>query len=81
MLAGGSYLDLFLIYDIFHSHAFSILHKVVTDWFCNDDIICINGKDYIKDVNRMKEVSKEFGELCRCGVFIGCIGALDGAFG
>ena len=78
MLAGGSYLDLFLIYDIFHSHAFSILHEVVTMWFCNDEIICINGKDYIKDVNRMKEVSREFGESCKCGVFKGCIGALDG---
>ena len=78
MLEGGSYLDLFLIYDVFETHAYTILHETVADWICNDRIIPINGKKYLNDIVHMKNVAKAFEENCRCGAFRGCIGALDG---
>jgi hypothetical protein len=78
MLAGGSYLDLFLIYDVFETYAYTILHETVADWICNDEIIPINGKKYLNDMIHMKDVAKGFEEKCRCGAFRGCIGALDG---
>ena len=77
MLAGGSYLDLFLIYNVFETHAYKILHETVADWICNDDIISINGKMYLNDMIHMKDVARTFEEHCRCGAFRGCIGALD----
>ena len=49
LLAGGSYLDLFLIYDLFDTYPYTILHETVSIWFCNDNIISINGKEYLND--------------------------------
>ena len=78
MLAGGSYLDLFLIYELFHTYPYKILHETIEHWICNDEVICINGERYLNDLDHMKDVAKGFEENCRCGSFHGCIGALDG---
>ena len=78
MLAGGSYLDIFLIYNIFETHAYKIFHETLSDWICNDNIFSINGEQYLSDLDKMKEVAKGFKDNCRCGAFRGCIGAVDG---
>ena len=78
ILAGGSYLDLFVIYNIFQIHAYKIFHHTLSNWICNDEIFSINGEQYLNDLDGMKEVAKGFEQNCRCGVFRGCIGAVDG---
>jgi hypothetical protein len=78
ILAGGSYLDLFVIYNIFQTHAYKIFHDTLKNWICNDEIFSINGEQYLNDLEAMKEVAKGFEQNCRCGVFRGCIGAVDG---
>jgi hypothetical protein len=78
LLGGGSYLDLFLIYNIFQTHAYKIFHETLSNWICNDEIFSINGEEYLNDLDKIKEVAKGFGQNCRCGSFKGCIGAVDG---
>ena len=78
MLAGGSYLDLFMLYDVFHTYPYQIMDTVLEEWIGNDAIFPISGKDYLNDEEKMRNVAKDFEEGCRCGAFQGCIGALDG---
>lgn len=46
LLAGGSYLDLSLLYEISSSYSYEIFHHVVQHWFNNPKLIPINGKDF-----------------------------------
>ena len=79
LLAGGSYLDICLIYRVGWSSAYDILHKVLENWICNDDIIRILNEDYLHDKKEMKKVAKGFEENGKhLGVITGLIGCLDG---
>ena len=74
LLAGGSYLDICLIYQVGWSSAYDILHKVLENWICNDDVIQILNKDYLRDKKEMKkkqrteldvtEANEQKQELC-----------------
>lgn len=77
LLAGGSYMDLALLFDVGFSTAYEILHKVVKEWILDDRLVKINGVDYCEDEERMAKVACEFAKRSNY-VMNGCIGAIDG---
>ena len=77
ILAGGSYLDLSLLFEIGSSYAYQILHEVVKNWILDDRLVKINGLDYVSDETMMEAVALQFAQRSS-GVINGCIGALDG---
>ncbi|KAL7464249.1 hypothetical protein ACHAXS_004587, partial [Conticribra weissflogii] len=77
LLAGGSYLDISVLFGISTRHIFRIFHEVVNQWFLDDHFMRIDGIGYCMDDNRMENVAGKFCEESN-GVFAGCIGALDG---
>ena len=77
MLAGGSYMDLSLLFDVGFSTAYNIFHMVVNKWINNPNLVKINGTDYCEDTGRMQAVALDFAKASN-GVMNGCIGALDG---
>ena len=77
LLAGGSYLDLALVFETNPSYAIFIFHEVIRDWILDDMLIEINGMKYCQDLDRMNEVARQFARDSG-GVIGGCIGAIDG---
>jgi hypothetical protein len=77
LLAGGSYMDLALLFDVGFSTAYEIFHKVIKEWILDDRLIKINGIDYCDDNERMEEVARGFAAASK-NVINGCIGAIDG---
>ncbi len=77
MLAGGSYLDLGLIFGTGTSYPYEIFCKVICHWICQDKLVTINGIEYCNDEQRMEEVGRDFGNFLN-HLFGGCIGAIDG---
>ena len=79
LLAGGSHLDLALLFECGFSTAYQIFHAVVRKWICDKDcpLVKISGKDLINDDARMAAVALDFGRASS-GLFSGCIGAIDG---
>ncbi len=77
ILAGGSYLDLALLYDTSSSHAYDIFHSVINNWILDDKLVKISGIDYMNDDKRLEEVAMIFLQKSD-GVLAGCIGAIDG---
>jgi hypothetical protein len=77
MLAGGSYLDLGLIFGTGFSYPYAIFRQVILEWICDDKLVNISGIDYCKDEDRMNAVARDFADGSN-HVFSGCIGALDG---
>jgi hypothetical protein len=77
ILAGGSYLDLALLYEMSSSSAYRIFHDVVQNWILDDRLVKINGTDYLNDEDRLQKVALEFSRSSG-GIFNGCIGAIDG---
>ena len=81
ILAGASYLDMFLWFNVNANYVNEFTHKVMKDWFCNDKVMCINyyellnGKDDID--SKLNNVSFEFGSKTNY-IMKGCIGAIDG---
>ena len=53
LLAGGSYLDLSLLFEIGSTYAYQILHEVLKNWILDDRLVKINGLDYVSDENMM----------------------------
>ena len=47
MLAGGSYLDLSLIYHCADTYVTTIFHEVINEWLCNDAVICFPNESYL----------------------------------
>jgi hypothetical protein len=76
LLAGGSYLDLSLIFETNASYALAIFHQVIRDWILDDRLVKINGMEYCQDEARMNEVALQFARGSE-GVIGGCIGAID----
>ena len=78
LLAGSSYLDMFLWFNVCPDHARKISREVMEKWICNDNVICINYFDQVlKDNGNRQEISNLFSSRSD-GVLDGCIGALDG---
>jgi hypothetical protein len=77
LLAGGSYMDLSLLFETSFSYCYKIFHYVIQNWINNDNFIKINGADYLNDEDRMKKVACEFSRASN-GLFSGAIGAIDG---
>ena len=77
ILAGGTYMDLGLIFEIGETYAYQIFHDVIGKWILDDRLVKINGIDYCNNDARMQQVALEFARASN-GVINGCIGALDG---
>lgn len=78
ILAGASYLDMFLWYNISPDHARKIFRTVTKNWICNDKVIEINFyKNVLHNPNNIKIITEHFAEKSD-GVLSGIIGALDG---
>jgi hypothetical protein len=78
LLAGASYLDMFLWFNVCPDHARKISREVMEKWVCNDNVICINYFDQVlKDNGNREKISRLFSSRSD-GVLDGCIGALDG---
>ncbi len=77
MLAGGSYLDLGLIFGTGTSYPYENFCKVICHWICQDKLVRINAIEYCNDEQRMEEVARAFGNYSN-HLFRGCIGAIDG---
>ena len=76
MLAGGSYLDLSLVFDVSQCIPVRVLHEFC-NWINDDRFISFDSSSYLNDENRLKEVANGFRSRSN-GLFEGCIGAVDG---
>ena len=77
LLAGGTYMDLTLLYEVGMTYAYEILHDIVCNWINDDRLVNINGEDYLNDNRRMARVANGFATGSK-GLIKGAIGALDG---
>ena len=77
LLAGGSYLDLALLYEVGSSYAHEIFKYVLDNWILDDKLVKISGFEYLNDEERLSKVALEFARASQ-GFFNGCIGAIDG---
>ena len=75
LLAGGSYLDLALLFETSSTYLYAILHDVVEKWISY--ITKINGQVYCSDNEAMAAVALQFTHSSN-GIINGCIGAIDG---
>ena len=76
LLAGGSSLDLAVIFDISESHCRQIFLHVTKNWIVQPNIGKIDIESYLKDEARMKKVSEGFSKRSN-GILKGAIGAID----
>jgi hypothetical protein len=77
ILSGGTYMDVAFIFNISETYVYQIFFDVIVNWIQDDRLVKINGVEYCKDEERMKEVALDFARASG-GVMNGCIGALDG---
>jgi len=77
LLAGGSYLDLSLLLEVGFHYSFDIFHDVVENWINDDNIVNINGEEYLNDEERLAAVADEFRSRSN-GLITGAICAVDG---
>ena len=77
LLAGGSYMDLALLFETGFTYSYTIFHFVIENWILDDKLVKLNGIDYCMDDDRMKDVALQFHKHSH-GVINGCIGAIDG---
>ncbi|KAL7461520.1 hypothetical protein ACHAXS_001940 [Conticribra weissflogii] len=76
-LAGGSYLDLSLLYDMGSSTAYHIFHQVIKDWILDNNLVKISAAKYSQDEKQMDDVALQY-TISSNGIICGCIGAIDG---
>ena len=78
ILAGASYLDMFLWFNINTDYVREISKKVNREWFCNDDVMSINFyRKVLQDSSTIDDIRHTFS-ITSDGIMAGCIGALDG---
>ena len=77
LLAGGSYLDMCLLYEVVSTYAYKIFHFVIQEWILDDRLVKINGVEYMQDRVRLEEVARQYSQHSG-GLLNGCIGAIDG---
>jgi len=47
LLAGGSYIDLSLLYETGFTYSYEIFHDVITNWINDDRLVKVSGKDFL----------------------------------
>lgn len=78
LLAGASYLDMFLWFNVEPNHVKSFSRVIMRDWLCNDKVLRINYyEDVLYDTENCNRIRSEFA-VKSSGVMSGVIGALDG---
>ncbi len=77
MLAGGSYLDLALLFELGQNSTHVIFYQVVAEWLNDERLVDINGIKYIFDEGQITNVALGFSQITN-GALCGCMGALDG---
>ena len=77
LLAGGSALDLAIIFDINEKHCIRMFTKVLKKWIILPNIGKIDINSYINDDNALQHVSQGFSKRSN-GLLKGAIGAIDG---
>jgi hypothetical protein len=78
ILAGGSYLDIALIFRCGSSYVTPIFHDVLRNWICNDRVIKIPNEEYFRDIEAMKQTANKFSNGRSRGIINGVIGSIDG---
>ena len=78
LLAGGSYLDLSLLYGVSYQYLYQIFHYVNKEWFCNNKVTSINLHDQLGNIDSMKRTANKFANGSSNGYLNGYIGAIDG---
>ncbi len=76
-LAGGSYLDIGIMFGTGSTHPYAIFRHNILNWICNDRLVNVSGIDYCKDEDRMNAIARDFVDGSNY-LFSGCIGAVDG---
>ena len=77
LMAGASYLDMFLWININPDYARTVFRMVTKHWFCNDKVMEINFFKLLRDSDQLDQIKKDFG-VKTDNVFSGVIGAVDG---
>ena len=77
-LAGASYLDLFMAYQVQANYILTIVQEVKRDWICHPKVLPMNFyEDVLYNPSRMQQIRSEFG-ISSDSILSGCIGAIDG---
>ena len=53
LLAGGSYLDLALLFEMGFTYSYVVFHDVIGGWITDDGFVKINRAEYFSDVDWM----------------------------
>ena len=77
LLAGGTYMDLTLLYEVEMTYAYEILHGAVYNWIYDDRLVNINGEYDLNDNKQMTKVANDFATGSK-GLLKGDASALDG---
>ncbi len=65
LLAGGSYLDLALLFGISTRHVHRIFHAVVDKWFLNDCLVNIDGVGFVQTTKKWNMLQEDFAKVAR----------------
>ena len=60
LLAGGTYMDLALLYKVGMTYAYEILNDAVCNWINDDRLVNINAEDYLNNDKRMAKVANDY---------------------
>ena len=78
ILAGASYLDMFLWFNVNPDNVCKFFREVVRDWICNEKVISINYFDDVLENDEAIDRIRSNFAVKSGGVMRGCIGAVDG---
>ena len=77
ILAGASYLYMFLWFNVNPDYVREMTHKVRKHWFCNDAVMAIDFYKVMDDSQATNRIRQEFS-VKKNYIMNSCIGALDG---
>ena len=78
VLAGASYLDMYLWANISPEHVIRIVKRVCKEWLCDDRVMKIDFySQVLQSRSSVNQIKHDFGTSSG-GVLAGCIGAIDG---
>ena len=77
-LAGASYLDLYLWFNVSPEHILIIIRDCIKQWLCNDDVFAIDFYgEVLQRSSEIERISRDYSEKSG-GIMSGCFGAIDG---
>ena len=77
ILAGASYLDMYLWFNVNPDYVRHITRGVMRYWFCNDNVVLINFYKLLDSTEDTNRIRTAFAKKSN-GIMNGCIGAIDG---